>query len=254
MTLTPDIPYGPLPRQTGDLFLPDAPTIRPPVLVIHGGGWTSLSKESLAAVARELAEAGHAAFNINYRLLGQAPWPACGDDCLLAGRAMLEGLIPGLPSARQIVVCGASAGGHLAMMTGLRLPDGQVHSIISMAGPSRIVPGQERSTSAITRPQFLEHFFGRSVSADEDCVVHASPSLIVPQSPPRLICIHSTNDQLVPLAHSEEAVAAWRARGGQATMLTFSGPGDSHGFWTTNDLSTRKLIPEVKAALKKAME
>lgn len=41
-------------------------------------------------IARLFTEFGMAVFNINYRLLDDAPWPACGDDCLYAGQFLLD--------------------------------------------------------------------------------------------------------------------------------------------------------------------
>ena len=111
-------------RGLGDLYLPD--TVTPETgaaLLIHGGGWSALDKSSFAGVALWLCqELGMAAYNINYRLCGQTPWPVCGDDCLEAGDFFLNSAIPefqGFDRSR-IVVIGASAGGHLALMTGLR--------------------------------------------------------------------------------------------------------------------------------------
>ena len=105
-------------RGLGDLYLPD--TVTPETgaaLLIHGGGWSALDKSSFAGVALWLCqELGMAAYNINYRLCGQTPWPVCGDDCLEAGDFFLNSAIPefqGFDRSR-IVVIGASAGGHLA--------------------------------------------------------------------------------------------------------------------------------------------
>lgn len=110
-------------RCKGDLYLPDernADTL--PILLIHGGGWSNLDKSRFHGVAGWLCDHGFVVFNINYRLLGMAPWPACGDDCLSAADFLLHGDIPELAGVKRdaIGVMGASAGGHLALMTGLR--------------------------------------------------------------------------------------------------------------------------------------
>ena len=95
------------------------------MLLIHGGGWNALTKESLEPIARLAVSESRAVFSINYRLLDHAPWPACGSNCASAARFVLAGsLAPhDLPRAhlRKLLVVGASAGGHLAMMTGLAL-------------------------------------------------------------------------------------------------------------------------------------
>ncbi len=247
VTVYRDIAYGPGPRQIGDFFTVTTEVIRCPVLLIHGGGWDSLSKESLEPVARLLQTLRHPVFSINYRLLQHAPWPACGDDCLLAGSFMLSGGLAscGISQPGQIILCGASAGGHLAMMTGLCLPHDNVLRIISLAGPSRLYPTDDTSESAICTEGFLKRFFGRTTAEDDFCVKKASPLDIIQTMPPPLACIHSVNDQLVPLSHSEDAVRAWTRAGASASLHTFNGSGRQHGFWDSDDLQHRQLVPEV---------
>jgi len=246
-TVVKDIPYANDTRQVGDLHLPPCPSLLPPVLLIHGGGWNALAKESISPLIDIFLRKKRAVFNINYRLLNHAPWPACGDDCLNAGRFVFGGGLTqsGLAIPDQMFLCGASAGGHLAMMTGLRLPRNRIEGILSLAGPSRIHPCDDSSESAISQPGFQASFFG-STLIDEKQLRNASPAYIVGESPPPLTCIHSRNDRLVPPTHSEEAVAAWKKHGGKAVALYFDGPGLQHGFWDTDDGATRQPIPELQ--------
>ncbi|MDP0494875.1 MAG: alpha/beta hydrolase [Verrucomicrobiota bacterium JB024] len=247
-TITRDLPYGELPRQTGDLFLPgNGQEPRLPVLLIHGGGWNALSKESIEPIARVALRFGHPVFSINYRLLKHAPWPACGNDCRAAGHFLLADMLKphGLPAPDRIIFAGASAGGHLAMMTGLRLPADRIAGILSLAGPSRLYPRDDTGDSAIRGEGFLEQFFGRPTNINDDRVAAASPVHCVGRIPPPLTCIHSVNDHLVPLSHSQDAVTAWNRAGGSAQLHTYDGPGHQHGFWTSDDIATRSLIPEV---------
>jgi len=234
-------------RCAGDLFLPEGVAGKWPVLLIHGGGWKGLSKESFEFMVPFFLEGGHPVFNINYRLLGEAPWPACGDDCVKAGEFLLAGGLTahGLSAPEKILVCGASAGGHLAMMTGLRLPREKVVGILSMAGPSRIDwVATNRDPLGMSENFFLE-FFGRAFPLDAPEVRLASPALREEQNPPRLFCLHSKNDLLVPLAQSEAAQSAWEAGGGRAEITVIDGHGDLHGFWIANDRDG-VLRPEVK--------
>lgn len=237
---------GKHPRCVGDLFLPGGETPGAPVLLIHGGGWKGLTKESFEFMVPFFLEAGHPVFNINYRLLGDAPWPACGDDCVAAGKFLLEGGLAarGLPGPEKILICGASAGGHLAMMTGLRLPREKVRAMFSLAGPSRIDWVAETKDPLGLHEGFLRQFFGRDLSADAPEVRRASPALRAEKNPPRLFCLHSRNDELVPLAQSEEALAAWTAGGGTAGLTVMDGEGNLHGFWINNDREG-ELRPEV---------
>lgn len=258
--LLPDIPYGPGPRHVGDLLPPASPVAgAAPVLLVHGGGWNSMSKESLAPVARLAAEAGRAVFSINYTLIGQAPFPACRDDCVRAARFVLDGGLAsrGLPAPEKLLVCGASAGGHLALLAALALGARACSGAISLAGPSRILPGpDDTEASAISGDPFRATFFGLRGPAQTPAaatVRDATPSALAGPDAPPLLCIHSLNDRLVPLSHSTEAVAAWRSAGASANLVTFDGPGAAHGFWTDGDLSTRQLIPPLRALLLDAL-
>jgi len=251
-----DIPYTSAAgdRGVGDLFLPDGGMRRCPVLLIHGGGWRSMAKEDLAFMAPFFLENGHPVFNINYRLLGDAPWPACGDDCLAAAAFVLQGGLEefGVPSSARLLICGASAGGHLAMMTGLRLPREKVGAIFSFAGPSRLDWVAAHRDPAGLHVDFLAQFFGRPVAPESPVVRRASPALLSVENPPPLFCLHSRHDRLVPPAQSEEACAAWRAGGGEAEMTAFEGDGALHGFWIGGDRSG-PLRPEVGAFIHRTL-
>lgn len=260
LAMTPvqrDIPYDPDIGESGvgDLFLPDGETVRCPVLLIHGGGWKGMAKEDFEFMVPIFLAKGHPVFNINYRLLGVAPWPACGDDCGAAGKFLLRGGLRafGLPAPGQILVCGASAGGHLAMMTGLRLPREKVRAILSMAGPSRLDWVAANRDPMGLHINFVSQFFGRELAPDAPEVRGASPALLGEKNPPRLFCLHSKNDRLVPLAQTEEACAVWESSGGEAEMTVIDGHGDLHGFWIDSDRDGGRLRPEVGAFVHHAL-
>ena len=50
------------------------------VLVVHGGGWSRGSKDMLVNCCRLLAGQGFVALASEYRLTGEAPFPACIHD------------------------------------------------------------------------------------------------------------------------------------------------------------------------------
>ena len=252
-----DIPYAPENgfRGLADLFLPDPPDTAPSALVIHGGGWNAMDKTSLTPVAVLMAECGYAAFNINYRLLDDAPWPACGEDCVAGGRFLLDADHPalrGLDTSR-IAVIGGSAGGHLALWTGLSLPADRVKAIIIIAGPADLALRWRKRKSSGTWEKFLG---SEDVTAEK--LLAASPiSLVHPQAPP-LLCIHSTNDELVSIDQSEAMLAAYREAGAQARLISFPGPGQYHGIWEDEggekNLADRVLVPQVKTAVRQFLK
>ncbi|MEE2951174.1 MAG: alpha/beta hydrolase [Pseudomonadota bacterium] len=92
-------------------------------LHIHGGGWVFGAALENDPRLRRLAEAtGLVTISVDYRLAPEHPFPAAGEDCLAAARALLAGLIGGAPTA-FLAIGGESAGAHLSVVTLLRLRD-----------------------------------------------------------------------------------------------------------------------------------
>lgn len=209
-----------------------------------------MSKEAMNPLVPLFLADGRAVFNINYRLLDQAPWPACREDAVAAGRFVLSGGLAeaGLPTPDKLLVCGASAGGHLSMMTGLGLPNEKVEAIISFCGPSRFDRLENRYSPELGAPDFLRKFFGREPS--RELIAEASPALCVRAGAPPLFCIHSRNDTLVLPRHSEDAAAAWRAVGSTGEVLLFDGQEPAHGMWDSEDLSLRRVFVPADALLR----
>src|SRR5262245_18632282 len=65
------------PMHTLDVYTPEAPpsTPRPIVIYVHGGGFTSLSKDTHHTMALEFAKQGYVVFNVDYRLAPRDPFP-----------------------------------------------------------------------------------------------------------------------------------------------------------------------------------
>ncbi len=251
MTQITDIGYAPEHglRGEGDLFLPTSQQGAPVALVIHGGGWNAMDRRSFEPAVRTLVMAGFATFNVNYRLLDTAPWPACGDDCLRAARFALAGAHPGFADVATdtLLVVGGSAGAHLALMTGLRLDPGSVSGIVSIAGPVHMDFLRRRASTRSS-------FFGKELAdVSEAEIGAASPVSYVASDSPPLLCIHSTTDELVPIDHSRRIVADYRCSGAQAELFEFEGKDTNHGIWEPHGQSTavedREFVPSVHRAL-----
>jgi len=236
-------------RGLGDLYVPEQPEGAPAALVIHGGGWNAMDKHGLAGVAQFMAEQGYGAYNVNYRLLDHAPWPACGDDCLAAAQFLLDAGHASMEplDRRRLVVIGASAGGHLALMTGLRLPAERVQAIVAIAGPSDMVMRSKRKGASGDRDAFVRKFFGTD-HVTEAILREASPVCHVTPAAPPLLCTHSVNDKLVPMAHSERMLAAYDRVGARAQLYAYDGPGEQHGIWIEGT-DPHRLLPHIEDAI-----
>ena len=108
------------------VFVPPG-DVRGVYLHIHGGGWVLGSSHAQDPLLWKLANEAHVGVvSVDYRLAPEHPYPAGPDDCEAAARWLLDGggvRLFGDDAARRVVVGGDSAGGHLAVVTLLRLRD-----------------------------------------------------------------------------------------------------------------------------------
>ena len=86
----------------------------PVVIWIHGGAWNAGSKADLEALP--LVDRGYAVASIDYRLTGQAIFPAQIDDCKAATRWLRNHADTYHLDPARIGVRGRSAGGYLAAL------------------------------------------------------------------------------------------------------------------------------------------
>ena len=140
-----------------DLFLPsrvEVNSLRPALIVVHGGGWHSGDKTKFQALSIQLASKGYVVVAIEYRLADEAAFPAAIHDCFAAVkylRANADRL--GIDENRNGAV-GGSAGGHLvglmasgsenSFLTNSSESDEQNSSLqaaIVMAGPMEMMTG-----------------------------------------------------------------------------------------------------------------
>lgn len=90
------------------------------VLYCHGGGFVFPAAPYQYALARTYAaRVGCRVLFIDYRLAPQHPFPAAPEDCFAAYRWLLAHAAERKINPRQLVVCGDSAGGTLAMVVTL---------------------------------------------------------------------------------------------------------------------------------------
>src|SRR5437016_2246154 len=99
---------------------------RPAIVIIHGGGWLEGDKSSFASRRYgvpgnivDFASLGFVAVTINYRLSGEAPFPAALEDCKCAVRWLRAHAKEYNIDPKYIGAYGNSAGGHLALLLGM---------------------------------------------------------------------------------------------------------------------------------------
>lgn len=103
-----------------DVFFPkkNRKKKRPAILLIHGGGWTTGSKENLIPMAQQLAKKGYVTVTVEYRLSAEAPYPAAMYDLKTAVRWMRAHAEEFGIDTNKIAAYGCSAGAHLAALLG----------------------------------------------------------------------------------------------------------------------------------------
>jgi acetyl esterase/lipase len=234
-------PAGPL---VLDLYRPqrrESPQPNAVVVWVHGGGWFT-GDRTLMPDPRPLLERGIAVASIEYRLSDVALFPAQLHDVrdairFLRGRSDELFLDP-----RRIGVWGASAGGHLAVLTGLtggtdRLPgedhtgDASVRAVADAYGPATLVPGIVPAGARLPGrwpPEW--RLIGGDPADLPDRARAASPLSVLAELPstaelPRFQIAHGTADPLVPADHSRQLHAALGAR-----SLLYLLDGYRHGF------------------------
>lgn len=98
---------------------PHQPRSQAPALVIvHGGGWAGGSRtvDVFQKMMTDYAKRGYVTINIDYRLTGEAPFPACIEDVKCAVRWLRAHADPYHGDPERIGAYGHSAGAHLALM------------------------------------------------------------------------------------------------------------------------------------------
>jgi acetyl esterase len=110
-----DVAYlpGGNPAHLLDIYRPVDPGPHPVVLYVHGGGFRILSKDTHWLMALAFARRGYVVFTINYRLSGEAPYPAAIDDVCDAYLWVREHAADYGGDPDHIVLAGESAGANL---------------------------------------------------------------------------------------------------------------------------------------------
>lgn len=101
----------------------------PAIVCLHGGGWANGKRQHAAHFAQALAARGFVTVSIDYRLSGEAPFPAQIEDAKAAVRWLRAHAAKWKIDPDAIGATGSSAGGHLAALLatsgGVRELEGQ---------------------------------------------------------------------------------------------------------------------------------
>lgn len=192
-------------RLLADVYLREAPTPRPVVIVMHGGSWNSGDQTQLPAINRYLAARGYGVVAITYRLAPESPFPAAYEDVLSAvAWVKREGPALGLDPER-IVLLGRSAGGHLALLAGYTPRDPAIRGVIAYYPPVDMVWSYEHPSNPWVFDSIgtLSAFLSGSPSEQPKLYADASPLAFANASSPPTLLVHGARDELVFQRQSE---------------------------------------------------
>lgn len=262
-----------------DLYQPaNSAQARPLVIYIHGGGWIgghtrhSGAFEDWPGVLASLAARGYVVASVEYRLSGEAPFPAAVQDVKAAIRWLRAHATEfGIDKSRA-VVWGGSAGGQLAGLVGASCGVDTLQPLPPTANqrpePGAATPepvAKARSDANIEsdcvqgviawygvfdfshilrdsegRPRNPEYrYLGCAPgSCSSATVALASAITHVDAKDPPVLMIHGVNDGTVPVAQSRSYLTALRKKGVRAELLEI--PDVDHSFIGATPAATRE--------------
>ena len=168
---------------------------------------------------RAFAEHGFAIASINYRLTGEAVFPAQIDDVRAALRWLHAHAMEYGCASDRIGVIGHSAGGHLSALLGVSpMGDQAVQAVCVMSAPCDMQSMVEAAVDPKRRTA-MEALFGTPLKDKTALIRSASPiTQITRESPPFLI-LHGEQDEVVPVALAQRFHAALSTQASHPSRL-----------------------------------
>ncbi len=213
---------------------------QPTLIWIHGGGWVGGTKESALMSLMPWFEMGWNVVNVEYRLGRVSLAPAAVEDCLCALRWVAANAQKYDIDPTRLVVSGDSAGGHLALTTGMipenagldrqcpGVPLPKVAAIINWYGivdVGDLLDGPNRRSYAVA-------WLG-SMPDRLDIAKRVSPLTYVRSGLPPILTIHGDADPTVPYQHALRLQAALENAGVSHELVTI--PGGKHGGFSPDE-------------------
>ncbi|GIW82004.1 MAG: hypothetical protein KatS3mg105_3811 [Gemmatales bacterium] len=206
--------------------------ILPVVVWIHGGGWRHGNKSSGAGVLAPFVSTGnYVGISVEYRLSGEAIWPAQIHDCKAAIRWIRANAKKLRVDPDRIGVGGHSAGGHLVSLLGtsgdtadLEGNNGspnvssKVRCVVDLSGPSDLT---------VFRHVRVDQLFNKPFDERKELAKAASPVTYISKDDPPFLIIHGTKDSIVPISQAELLHDRLEKAGVESNFVKIEGGGHS---------------------------
>jgi acetyl esterase/lipase len=213
---------------------------KPTVIFIHGGGWVRGTKEGSMLRALPYLAMGYSVVNVEYRLANVSLAPAAIEDCRCALRWVVAHAKEYNFDPDRLIVAGESAGGHLALTTGMipasagfdrtcyETSQPRVAAIVDFYGITDIgdlLDGPNKKPFPESWPYTVQ-WLGNQPNRAE-LAKATSPMTYVRAGLPPTILIHGDADNLVPYTHSVRLQEALQKAGVANELITI--PKGGHG-------------------------
>lgn len=240
-----------------DLYVPPWP-VRALCIYLHGGGWRVGSRsigpgraaQWTPSFFEQVALQGLAVASVDYRLSGEAHYPAQLDDVSAAALYLADNRSTYAVPSDRTVAWGVSAGGHLAAMYALSaakdsstLPP--IDAVVCWYTPTDLgaLPDDmdEVGGRGDRGPDSREaHLIGAALDDRPDLASAASPVHLVAAGSPAFLFLHGSIDVAIPPRQSQRLADALVAAGGQARLEIVDGA--SHMFPELDDEQTHHVV------------
>jgi acetyl esterase/lipase len=232
-----NVSYGSDAQQKIDVYLPAGRSTASTkvMIMIHGGGWSSGDKTDFNTYVDTLKKRlpDYAIFNINYRLATAISnlFPAQEND-VKAAFDFISSKVSDYKISQKIVLLGASAGGHLALLQGYKYTSPvKAKAIIDFFGPTDLVElhnhPADPSVAAI-----LEILLAGTPSSNAALYQQSSPINFVTALSPPTIILQGGLDPLVPVAQATSLDAKLQTAGVVHQYVYY--PTEGHGWIGAN--------------------
>ena len=248
-----DVSYGPLKSQVIDIYLPEEGRGPFPLVVhIHGGGFAFGDKRDdhmdayLGGIKLGLAVA-----SVEYRLSGEAPFPAAVLDCRESIRFLKLHAGEYCIDPDRIGLIGGSAGANLCAMLAMNVPNGEfpgedlseisdcdpfIKTAVCQFGPMRFSTMEEQARAngvSATHENSADMpesaYIGMPIDeAPESLIAQTDPATYASPAMSPILVQHGTMDHLVPFEQSVEFVEAVKTKAGAEKMTYIPLEGADH--------------------------
>lgn len=246
-TVEGNIAYGSHPFQVLDMIypkdvVPGSGKKLPGVIMFHGGGWIQTNKATMSSFYNRFLDHGFVVCNVEYRMAGKdregnytalsALAPAAVEDALSSAKWFWEHAEHYNVDRSKLIVTGASAGGHLALMVGLATPDAKlgpttpadfkIAAIVNGYGSADVEDLVAKNDGA------TKQWIPDSVADRQNVIKRVSPMTYVRKDIPPLFTVIGERDP--GIRQNQKLIEMLKSAGAEASIHVV--PGAGHGFTT----------------------